>query len=80
MGIIDKYDLDRLGKADVKLAFNCPCCKKSRLIMSGENDTDFWEGIECSKCGAKIVLDCLSLAIIRENGNNTTETDNCVTT
>lgn len=68
MGIIDKYDLDRLGGADVELAFNCPCCKKSRLVMSGEEDIDFWEGIECPKCHSKIILDSFSLAVIRKNG------------
>ena len=68
MGIIDKYSLDRLEGARVELAFDCPRCKKQRIKMRAERDLDFWDGVECPKCHAKIVLDSFSLAVIQENG------------
>ena len=68
MGLIDKYSLDRLGDSRVELAFDCPRCKKQRIRMSAESDLDFWDGVECPKCNAKIILDSFSLAVIRENG------------
>ena len=70
MGIIDKYSLDRLGSSGVEIAFDCPQCKRHRIIMDADSGLDFWEGVECRKCGAKIVLDSFSLAVIRENGTS----------
>ena len=74
MGTIDKYSLDRMGSSGVEISFNCPQCKKQRIIMDADSGLDFWEGVECRKCRAKIVLDSFSLAVIRENGTSS-ETD-----
>ncbi len=82
MGIIDKYSLDRLGSSGVEITFDCPRCKRQRITMVAEGDLDFWDGVECRKCGAKIVLDSFSLAIIRENGTSSeveTEGDKAIT-
>ena len=68
MGIVDKYSLDRLGRSGVEITFDCPQCKRQRITMVAEGDLDFWNGVECRKCNAKIVLDSFSLAVIRENG------------
>ena len=81
MGIVDKYDLDRLGNSEVEVALNCPCCKKSRLTMSSKKHIDFWEGIECPNCQSKIVLDSFSVTVIRDNGGKITHVDeSCATT
>ena len=71
VGTIDKYSLDRLGSSGVEIAFDCPQCKRQRIIMDADSGLDFWEGVECRKCHAKIVLGSFSLAIIRENGTPT---------
>lgn len=71
MGIIDKYSLDRLEGARIEVAFDCPRCKKQRIRMRADSDLDFWDGVECPKCNAKIILDSFSLAVIRENGGTT---------
>ena len=69
MGIVDKYDLRRLDKSNLELAFDCPNCKKTRISMNGNGDTEFWNEVECPKCNSQIVLDGFSLAVIKNNGN-----------
>ncbi len=68
MGTIDKYSLDRMKGARIEISFDCPQCKKQRINMVADGDLDFWDGVKCHKCGAKIILDSFSLAVIKENG------------
>lgn len=70
MGIIDKYDLDRMNGSKVELAFDCPRCRKQRIKMTAKSELDFWNGVVCPKCSAKIILDSFSLAVIKENGRS----------
>jgi DNA-directed RNA polymerase subunit RPC12/RpoP len=66
--VIDKYNLDRLHKRGLELVLRCPYCKSARLVMKQRDDLDYWEGVTCPKCGSKVVLDSLSLVVMRENG------------
>ncbi len=70
MGTIDKYSLDRLKGARIEISFDCPQCKKQRIDMIADGDLDFWDGVKCRKCGANIILDSFSLAVIKENGRS----------
>lgn len=63
---IDKYSLDRMKRKGVALSFRCPYCEGARLEMKTAQDLDPLEGIRCYKCKAQIVLDSLSLTVIRE--------------
>lgn len=62
---IDKFSLDRLQKRGLELSFKCPCCSSARLWMKHKEELDFWHGVVCPKCGAKIVLDSLTLVAMR---------------
>jgi len=69
VGSIDKHDLERLRGRSVEVSFRCPYCGGTRIIMKGRGATDYWQGTECKKCGSKVVLDSLTVLVIRENGN-----------
>ncbi|MBI5000896.1 MAG: hypothetical protein HZB92_05140 [Euryarchaeota archaeon] len=68
MGSIDKHDLERLRGRGVEVSFRCPYCGGTRIVMKGKEAMDYWQGTECKKCGSKVVLDSLTLLVIRESG------------
>ena len=68
MGSIDKHGLDRLRGRSVEVSFRCPYCGGSRIVMRGSKALDYWQGAECKKCSSRIVLDTLTLLVIREDG------------
>lgn len=63
---IEKYGLDRLQRKGLELSFKCPNCSSARLWMKHREDLDYWQGIVCPKCGAKIILDSLTIVAMRE--------------
>lgn len=63
---IDKYTLDRMRGKGIAISFRCPYCEGARLEMKNPSDLDPLEGIRCFKCKALIVLDSLSVTVIRE--------------
>lgn len=66
MGNITKYDLNKMRTSDLELSFNCPYCRKQRLSMRDNKEYE----IECPKCRCMIILDGLSLAVIKNNNNS----------
>ncbi|HYS72344.1 MAG TPA: hypothetical protein VEM95_07965 [Thermoplasmata archaeon] len=66
MTLIDKYTLDRMRGRDVRLSFDCPYCQGARLELKDLQGLDPLEGVRCFKCKALVVLDGLSLTVIRE--------------
>lgn len=66
MGGIDKYPLERMQDKGVKLSFECPQCRGIRIEMSNEEDIDFFKGVKCPKCKALILLDSLSVTVVKE--------------
>ncbi len=66
MGIVGKYDLDSLKEPHVQIGFKCPYCKSTRVNMNGKKDVDFWGGVQCPKCGSKVIVDALSVTVIRD--------------
>ncbi len=72
MTVIDKYPLDRMRGRGVRISFNCPYCQGARLELSDLENQDPLEGVRCFKCKALIVLDALSLTVIREPGRGGT--------
>ena len=65
MTLIDKYTLDRLKGRGIRISFDCPYCQGARLELK-EPDVAAMEGIRCFKCKALILLDGLSLTVVRE--------------
>ena len=66
--VIDKYSLDRLQKKGLEITFKCPYCRSARLFMKQRDELDYWNGVVCPKCGSQVVLDSLSLVVMRKNG------------
>ena len=66
MTLVDKYTLDRMRGRGVRISFNCPYCQSARLELKDPEDLDPMEGVRCFKCKALVVLDGLSLTVIRE--------------
>ncbi len=66
MTLIDKYTLDRMRGRGVRISFDCPYCQSARLELKDPRALDPLEGVRCFKCKALIVLDGLSLTVIRE--------------
>jgi hypothetical protein len=50
----------------VRLSFDCPHCRSGRIEMDDAEDVDYWKGVRCLKCQALIVLDSLSVVVIKE--------------
>ncbi|MBI4415565.1 MAG: hypothetical protein HY557_01105 [Euryarchaeota archaeon] len=63
---IEKYTLDRMKGRALSLSFECPHCRGARLEIRPKESADPWEGVRCFKCKALVVLDGLSLTVIRE--------------
>ncbi|UCD92846.1 MAG: hypothetical protein JSV43_02700 [Methanobacteriota archaeon] len=68
MGRIDKYPLERMRDKEVKLSFHCPLCRGTRIQMSDSEDMSFWKGVRCPKCKALVLLDNLSVTVVKEDG------------
>ncbi len=66
MKLIDKYPIDRMRDKAVKLSFQCPYCKSWRIEMNRPEDMSLWNGVKCVKCKALVLLDSLSVVVIRE--------------
>ncbi len=66
MKLIDKYPIERMRDKEIKLSFQCPYCKSYRIEMIHQDDVNFWKGVKCMKCKALVVLDNLSVLVIRE--------------
>ena len=64
---IDKYTLDRLRDRGLRLSVDCPQCRGTRLALAGSAGPDSLDGVTCVKCKALVILDSLSLTVIREN-------------
>lgn len=74
MGGIDKYPLERMQDKSVKLSFHCPLCKGCRIEMNNEDDIDFFKGVKCPKCKSLILLDSLSVTVVKEGFRPKTRT------
>ena len=66
VGIIGKFSLDRLKDPKMDLRFKCPYCKSAEIHLKNEEELNMWGGTECPKCESQIVLDSLSITVIRE--------------
>jgi len=64
--VVDKISLDRLMDRDLKVSLLCPYCKSTRITLTATQTMDSWNGIDCSKCEAHILLDSVSLVVIKE--------------
>lgn len=65
--ILEKMSLDRLQDKDLKVSLLCPYCKSTRISFSGGESTGTWEGVDCPKCGAHILLDSMSLVVLKDS-------------
>jgi len=63
---VDKFPIDRMKDKALKVSFQCPYCRSSRIEMKNPDDVNFWHGVKCVKCKTLVVLDSLSVLIIRE--------------
>ena len=66
MTAIEKYTLDRLRSRGIRISFNCPYCQGAWLELKEPKDLEPMQGVTCFKCKAQILLDGLSLTVIRE--------------
>ncbi|OGS48383.1 MAG: hypothetical protein A3K68_00490 [Euryarchaeota archaeon RBG_16_68_13] len=64
--ILDKIGLDRLRDKGLRITLLCPYCKSTRLSLDGSKTTEGMEGIDCPKCGAHVMLDSMSIVVIKE--------------
>lgn len=64
--IVDKVSLDRLRGRDLRVSFLCPYCGSTRITLAATQTTDDWNGIDCPKCQAHILLDSVSLVVIKD--------------
>lgn len=64
--IIDKVSLDRLLDKELKITLLCPYCRSTRITLAPEHSTETHESIDCPKCGAHIMLDSLSVVVIKD--------------
>lgn len=64
--ILDKVSLDRLGDKELRVSLLCPYCKSTRITLSADHKASGWDGIDCPKCGAHILLDSMSLVVIKD--------------
>lgn len=63
---MDKVTLDRLKDRDLQVSFLCPYCKSTRISLDARQSTDSWNGIDCPKCGAHLLLDSVSVVMIKD--------------
>lgn len=63
---IDKYTLDRLRDRDLRLTVDCPHCRGTRIEIGDLVNAQPLHGVTCVKCKAVVMLDGLSLTVIRE--------------
>lgn len=66
MRLVEKYPIERMKDKAVKLSFQCPYCRSSRIEMTCPEDMNFWRGVKCAKCKTLVVLDSLSVLAIHE--------------
>lgn len=64
--ILDKVNLDRLGDKELRVTLLCPYCKSTRITLDPSRSTQGMQGIDCPKCGAHVMLDSLSLVVIKD--------------
>lgn len=64
--LVDKVTLDRLKDRELHVSFLCPYCKSIRIALDASRCTDHWNGIDCPKCGAHILLDSMSIVVIKD--------------
>ncbi len=64
--LVDKVTLDRLKDRDLQISFLCPYCKSTRIELDSSRSTDGWNGIDCPKCGAHLLLDSVSIVMIKD--------------
>jgi len=64
--IVDKVSLDRLKDRELLVSFLCPYCKSTRISLDASRSLDSWNGIDCPKCGAHILLDSVSVVVIKD--------------
>ncbi len=64
--IVDKVTLDRLKDRDLRVSFLCPYCKSTRISLDSSRSLDSWNGLDCPKCSAHILLDSLSVVVIKD--------------
>lgn len=64
--LVDKVTLDRLKDRDLQVTLLCPYCKSIRISLDATRATDTWNGMDCPKCGAHILLDSISLVVIKD--------------
>ncbi len=64
--VVEKVSLDRLKDRDLRVSLLCPYCKSTRVTLTADHTLDDWNGIDCPKCGAHILLDSISVVMIKE--------------
>lgn len=64
--IVDKVTLDRLKDRDLQVSFLCPYCKSTRILLDSTRAADSWNGVDCPKCGAHLLLDSVSVVVIKD--------------
>jgi predicted RNA-binding Zn-ribbon protein involved in translation (DUF1610 family) len=64
--IVDKVTLDRLKDRELRVSFLCPYCKSIRISLDASRSADAWNGVDCPKCGAHLLLDSLSVVMIKD--------------
>lgn len=64
--IVDKVSLDRLRDREFQISFLCPYCKTARIVLDAAHSTGSLNGIDCPKCGVHILLDSVSIVVIRD--------------
>ncbi len=65
--IVDKVSLDRLRDRELQMSFLCPYCKTARIVLDAAHSTGSLNGIDCPKCGVHILLDSVSIVVIRDS-------------
>jgi hypothetical protein len=63
---LDKVSLDRLGDKDLRVNLLCPYCKSTRITLAAQHSTGTLDPIVCPKCGAQVMLDSLSLVVMKD--------------
>lgn len=64
--LVDKVTLDRLKDRELRMSLLCPYCKSIRISLDASRATDQWNGVDCPKCGAHILLDSVSIVVIKD--------------